>query len=81
MASWPGGWSDVADFDREVARWEGFGVRWIQLYMDSQGYTYKTDNGGDALPPNVPDDDTAITYMEESVIPGMRGNVPVKRVR
>ncbi len=49
---------------RVVARWEAKGgKRWIELYQDSHGYGYDSDNGGGYLG-NLGSDENAIARME-----------------
>lgn len=51
---------------RLVARWEAKGgKRWLELYHDEFGYSYKFDNGGGGLGSWIPNDDAAIEVMSK----------------
>ena len=54
----------IGNYYRVVARWKAKGgKRWVELYQDSHGYGYKSDNGGGYLG-NLGSDDAAVDRMQ-----------------
>lgn len=62
---------------KQIARWEAKGgKRWIALYKDEQGYTYKGDSQGGVLSYQE-NDANAIAKMEQPWGTGGAGAVTV----
>lgn len=53
-----------------LGRWESTrGKHWVELYKDSLGYTYQSNNGGGNMG-SLPDDQTAIKQLEDKINSG-----------